>query len=114
MTSKLTTIIDLAKESSKSAFDRCKQSPGVCIRQVLIDAFVLIGMYSLTIYAIEGPDLFTVDYAKTSLAKYFVLYVACSFVLRYLDVDYEDALSRGAAMLIAGKMVTVMAPVPRP
>lgn len=106
----MSKLFNIAKESTKSRYDRCKEDPGVCIRQILVDACLLIGMFCLVTYAMDGSSIFTYAYAKEKLAKYFVLYTLCSFALRFMDTDYEDALSRGAAMLISSKMIGAMQP----
>lgn len=103
-------LISVARTSSKAAFDKCKDAPGECVRQILIDVTVLIFMFGLTVYAAEGINVFTKSYFHNKVSKYFVIYVLCSFMLRYLDTDYEDALSRGAAMLISGKLISIMNP----
>lgn len=98
-----------AKGSTKMTYDKCKEDRTRCLLQVIIDGIALVSMYMLAIYVIDGTVI-TMKYLKNQAAKYMLIYTVCSFVLRYLDVDYEDALSRGAAVVIAAKFVTALAP----
>lgn len=97
----------LAKASSKVRLDKCKEDRVACLQQIVTDGVALVSMYMLALYVIDGV-VPTVDYLQHHALKYLVLYVTCSYVLRYLDVDYEDALSRGAAVVVAAKFVTVL------
>lgn len=103
----LSDIVRSIKQSTKKTYENCKAEPGHCFRQVFVDGAVLVGMYVLALWLIDGvaPNW---EY-RTKVYKYMALFVACSFTLRYMELDFADALSRGAAVVIAAKFVSALA-----
>ena len=105
----LNTIKDNLKDSSKLRLDKCKEDPATCLQQIVVDGLAIVAMYILALYVVDGLPPSSA-YVQNNAIKFLGLYISCSYLLRYLDVDYEDALSRGAAMVVAAKFVSVMAP----
>lgn len=99
-----------AQDAARHTHNRvkpCKTDTGKCFQQVAIDGFALVLMYVAAAYLIDG-QIPGPAYAA-NIAKYMILFVGGSFVLRYLDVDYADAIPRGAAVVIAAKFVGALA-----
>lgn len=105
----LSKIDVTARQSSKATYSQCKTDPRACMRQVLVDCILLVAMFMVGLYVIDGVAP-TLEYLQQHVLKYTVVFALCSFAMRYLDVDYGDALSRGAAVVIAAKFVTALSP----
>lgn len=71
-----------------------------------VDGITLLFLYLMVTYAAEGRDVLTL----TKLATYFGLFGVCTFAMWTMDADYADALNRGAAMVIAGKLLATLNP----
>ena len=102
----------LLKSSTKKTYDNCKAAPGLCAQQIVLDGLVLVAMYMMALYLIDGVKP-TWEYVRTHVVKYMTLFIATSFVLRFMEVDFADALSRGAAVFIAAKFLSALAIPPK-
>ena len=87
----------------------CKENLRECVKRVATDVVVLVSMYTLALYLIDGVTL-DAEYMLTNVPKYAILFFFGSLIMRYLDRDDADALSRGAAVVIAAKFVSALAP----
>lgn len=67
------------------------------------DGLTLLVLYVLVLAATEGVDIIDVK----TVFMYFGLFGVCTVALWGMDADYADALNRGAAMVIAGKLLSI-------
>jgi hypothetical protein len=103
------SLAEFARGSSKKTYETCKNNLSGCARQIFIDGAILCCMYMLALYVIDGVKP-TYDFLWKRAFKFMMLFMICSLVLRFFDVDYQDALSRGTAVVIAAKFVTALIP----
>jgi hypothetical protein len=94
------------RESTEEAVHQCKEKPGKCARQLLLDGLVIVLAYAFLLYVVEGKVL-----AWVRGVKFYVLFLFVAFVLRYLDVDFQDQLTRVAGFQLGTKLFAAMATV---
>ena len=82
---------------------RCCHHKAGCLCRTVADGALLLGMFAVAQYATEGRIPTTADLPKAAVIL--AGYVVCSMALRLMDADYEDALPRGAAVVIAAKFI---------
>lgn len=87
----------------KKPYDECQDDPTACYRQIAVDSLVLMGMYVAGMYAADGRMP-----TPQTMATFLGLFVGSSVFLRFLELDYADALSRGAAIAVAAKFIGVL------
>ena len=87
---------------------RNKRTETTRVRQALRDAALLLGMFAVAQYAMDRRVPSADDLPK--IAAFLVGYVICATALGAMGAEYEDALPRGAAVVIAAKFVNGLSP----
>jgi hypothetical protein len=83
----------------------CKESPGKCLRQVILDASIFVGIYCMLLQQLKQPQP-TLDQIITFVTIYTTTVYAC----KALSVEYHDLPARVLGMALFTKVLTVMIP----
>lgn len=94
---------DFLKQSTEKSLRECKADPRKCFRQLLLDGLVIISSFGLLLYLTEGK---TLDPLKA--AKFYGLFLVLAYIFRYLDVDFQEQLTRVAGFQIGHKLFSLM------
>ena len=97
-------LLDVLSKSTEQNLRKCKANPRKCVAQLMLDGLVIIGSYGMLLYLVEGTKL---DPRKA--AKFYVLFLILAYVFRYLDVDFQENLTRVAGFQIGTKLFMAMA-----
>lgn len=88
---------------SQSPVD-CRKEPGKCTAQIVVDGAVIIFAYAVLLYAVEGAML-----PWRRALKFYGLFVFLAFLLRYVNVDFQEQLTRVAGFQLGTKLFMSMA-----
>lgn len=91
--------MNIVRSSTEQHLKKCKEQPGKCLSQLLLDGVVIIAAYALLLWAVEGGTL-----QVSKAVKFYVLFIGLAFVLRYLDVDFQEHLTRVAGFQLGTKL----------
>lgn len=91
------------QKSTQQWLKGCKDRPTKCFRQLLVDGAVIISSFSVLSYLVDG----TVVQWDRAL-KFYALFLAVAFVFRYLDVDFQENLTRVAGFQIGSKLFATL------
>lgn len=97
-------LFDFMRTSTEQSLKNCKEHPKKCFRQLVIDGLVIVLSYGMLLYLVDGRPL---DPIKA--AKFFVLFLALAYAFRYLDVDFQEQLTRVAGFQVGTKLFMAMA-----
>jgi hypothetical protein len=90
--------------STEDALKECREKPAKCLSHLALDAAVIVAAYGFLVWAVDGARL-----SPTKALKFYALFMVVAFVLRYLDVDFQDQLTRVAGFQIGTKLFMAMA-----
>ena len=96
--------LDFVRSSTEKALKDCKDHPRKCFRQLLIDGAVIVLAYAMLLYLVDGTAL-----NPMRAAKFYGLFLVLAYVLRYLDVDFQEQLTRVAGFQLGTKLFSAMA-----
>lgn len=96
-------IKETVTNSTRDNTVKCKEKPSECLRQIMLDGFVIIGLYSLLTNIVDGesPDL-------DKIVGFLALWTAIMFLLKSLDIEQSDQFSRVAFWTIASKVFGIL------
>lgn len=97
-------LLDWITQSTEESLKECKKDPGKCVSQLLLDGAVIILAYALLAYVVDGTIL-----SATKALKFYALFMLLTFVLRWLDVDFQDQITRVAGFQLGTKLFMSMA-----
>ena len=82
----------------------CRTNPRACFMQLMTDGVALVAAFSLLVYVLDGalPPVGRV-------LNFYALYVAITFSLKWLDVEFQDQIPRVAGFQIGNKIFTALA-----
>lgn len=100
----LDSVTGTFKNSTEQSLKDCSATPGKCVGQLMLDGLVIVAAYSLLLYVVDGQALV----ARKAL-KFYALFLFLAFVLRYLDVDFQDQLTRVAGFQLGTKLFMTLA-----
>lgn len=83
----------------------CWHNPGKCIRAVLVDAGLIVGVYAALALALDKGSTLSLDGFLTFMA----VFVPAALAVRVFRVDYSDQLPRVALFHLATKIFNVLA-----
>jgi hypothetical protein len=83
----------------------CWHNPGKCVRAVLVDALLIVGVYAALAMALDKGDTLSVD----GVLRFVAVFVPAAMAVRVLRVDYSDQLPRVALFHLATKIFNVLA-----
>lgn len=92
-------FLDSLRESTEGNLKQCKEHPRKCFRQLLVDGLLIVASYGLLTYLLDGKALDP----RRALAFY-VLFLALALAFRYMDVDFQEQLTRVAGFQIGTKL----------
>lgn len=98
-----TRSMGLLQKSTEKWLKNCKDRPTKCFRQLLIDGAVIITSFAALSYLVDG----TVVQWDRAL-KFYGLFLVVAFVFRYLDVDFQENLTRVAGFQIGNKLFSAL------
>lgn len=85
--------------STEKALKDCKDHPRKCFRQLLIDGAVIVMSYGLLVFLLDGKIL---EVKRT--VTFYGLFLLLAYAFRYLDVDFQEQLTRVAGFQIGTKL----------
>lgn len=90
--------------------DKCsaphdKPCPRASLRQVALEALLIVGSYAVLAFMLEDGTSFSLD----GIATFLAIFIPISFVLRCADVDYKDQLARVALFQLGVKIFNTLA-----
>lgn len=97
-------LFDFLKNSTEQSLKECKANPRKCFAQLLLDGLVIIASYGSLVYLVDGK---MVDPLKA--LKFYGLFLVIAYVFRYLDVDFQEQLTRVAGFQVGTKLFMAMA-----
>ena len=97
-------FLDFWRESTEAHLKQCKEHPRKCFRQLMVDGLVIVASYGLLTYLLDGKAL----NPRRTLAFY-ALFLALAYAFRYLDVDFQEQLTRVAGFQIGTKLFGALA-----
>lgn len=97
------TVKDAISKSTKKNTEGCREKPGQCLRQIILDGIIIVALYSILTHAIDGvtPDL-------DKMLGFLSVWTAIIFLLKSLDVDQSDQFARVAFWTIATKIFGIL------
>jgi hypothetical protein len=95
--------LETIKNSTEQAVKECKKDPKKCVRQLLLDGVVIVASYGLLLYLVEGRTL-----AWTNIARFYAVFLVIAFVFRYLDLDFQEQLTRVAGFQVGTKLFMLL------
>lgn len=98
------TIGKLIEQSTEDNTANCKKDPSKCLWQCVVDAMVFITIFSAL--------SFTIDHRKPNIDSVFVflsIWVPVLFLLKAMDLEYSEQLSRTIGWSLGQKMFSVLA-----
>lgn len=92
-------VKDAVTNSTKKNTEGCRDKPAECLRQILLDGVVIIGLYSFLTHIVDGvaPDF-------DKMAGFLALWTSIMFLLKSMDLEQSDQFSRVAFWTIANKV----------
>lgn len=96
--------LDILRTSTEKALKDCRQHPRRCFRQLLIDGMVIVLAYAVLVYLVDGASI-----DPMRAARFYGLFVVMAYVLRYLDVDFQEQLTRVAGFQLGTKLFSALA-----
>lgn len=97
-------LLDFLTKSTEQSLQECKANPRKCFAQLLLDGLVIIASYGSLLYLLEGKVL---DPQKAM--TFYGLFLILAYTFRYLDVDFQEQLTRVAGFQIGTKLFMSMA-----
>ena len=97
-------FLDLLNKSTEQSVKECRTDPAKCLAQLMADGAVIIASYSLLLYVVDGQMV-----AWPKALKFYGLFLLLAFVFRYLDLDFQEQLTRVAGFQIGTKLFLAMA-----
>ena len=70
----------------------------------MIDGAVIVLAYAMLLYLVDGASL-----QPWRAAKFYALFLVLAYALRYLDVDFQEQLTRVAGFQLGTKLFSAMA-----
>ena len=92
------------RTSTEDSIRECKADPSKCLTQLMLDGAVIVLAYAALLYLVDGKQL-----AVPRALKFYVMFVVLAYVLRYLDVDFADQITRVAGFQLGTKLFLTMA-----
>lgn len=92
------------KNSSEDTLKACRDNPAKCIGQLMLDGLVIIAAYALLVWVVDSQCL-----TLRKAATFYAMFIFLAFVLRYLDVDFQDQLTRVAGFQLGTKLFMALA-----
>lgn len=96
-------MFDFLKQSTEQSLKECQKQPTRCFRQLLLDGLVIISSYSLLLYLVDGR---VVDVRRA--VTFYALFLVLAFAFRWLDVDFQEQLTRVAGFQIGTKLFAAL------
>jgi hypothetical protein len=93
----------LVGKSTQDNTDKCSLNPTACLGQVCFDGIVVVCMYAFLTYQVDKTWI-DVDAALT----FFSIWVPVLFLLKGLDLEYGDQLSRVAGWSLGNKLFAIL------
>lgn len=97
-------LFDFLKNSTEQSLENCKEHPKKCLTQLMIDGLVIVLSYGMLVYLVDGRTL-----CPVKAAKFYVLFLVLAYAFRYLDVDFQEQLTRVAGFQVGTKLFMAMA-----
>lgn len=96
-------VKDAVGKSTKKNTEGCRDKPAKCLRQILLDGVIIIGLYSLLTHIVDGvaPDF-------DKMAGFLALWTSIMFLLKSLDLEQSDQFARVAFWTIATKVFGIL------
>ena len=90
-------------QSTKENTQGCKQKPLKCLRQIVLDGLIIVGLYSLLTRIIDNvtPNI-------DDMVGFLAIWTAIMFLLKNLDIDNADQFYRVAFFSIATKVFGIL------
>lgn len=70
----------------------------------MLDGLLIVFSYALLVYLVDGKHL---HYGRA--AMFYLLFLVLAYAFRYLDVDFQEQLTRVAGFQIGTKLFSAMA-----
>jgi hypothetical protein len=99
----LEALSNMIQNSSKKHVDRCKRNPSRCLRQVVLEAVVVVGLFAMMTYIMD-QQCPTLDQTATFLS----IWIPVIFVLKLLDVENTEQFGRVAMWTVASKLFAIL------
>lgn len=96
-------LLDAFRQSTEQSLKECRQHPGRCLRQLLVDGLVIVASYALLLYLVDGK---LVDLRR--VATFYALFLLLAYAFRALDVDFQEQLTRVAGFQLGTKLFAAL------
>lgn len=96
-------LLDILRTPGSQTPVDCKAQPAKCAYQIAVDGAVIVAAYALLVYALDGAVL-----AWAKALKFYALFFVLAFLLRYVNVDFQEQLTRVAGFQLGTKLFTCM------
>lgn len=100
-------IQDIITSSSKKYTEDCRSHPEKCLRQVVIDALVIIGLFAFLTSFVDHQTP-SVDQIITFLT----VWTPILFLLKTMDLENTEQFGRVAMWTLATKVFTILTATP--
>lgn len=98
-------LFDFFTQSTEQTLKECRQHPSKCLAQLMLDGAVIVASYALLTYLLDGRSL-----QWDRVARFYGLFLFLAFVFRYLDVDFQEQLTRVAGFQLGTKLFLALGP----
>lgn len=89
--------------STEQNLKDCKNNKQKCLTQLLLDGAVIVSSYALLLWLVDDKWM-----GAARAAKFYALFLALAYLFRYLDVDFQETLTRVAGIQIGTKLFGVL------
>jgi hypothetical protein len=97
------TIKDIVQNSTVDHTRTCKEDPGRCLRQIVLDATIFAGMYAILSQLVDKtwptPD---------GIAGFISIWIPVAFILKVMQLEYADQLARVIGFQLGTKLFMMM------
>ena len=90
-------------QSTKENTTNCKKKPLKCLRQILFDGVIIVGLYSLLTRVVDGVTPNVDD-----MIGFLAMWTSIMFLLKNLDIDNAEQFYRVAFFSIATKVFGIL------
>lgn len=94
----------LTMKSTEQHLKQCADQPGKCARQLAIDGAVIVMSYAMLLYLLDGK---IVEWRRA--LTFYALFLALAYAFRWLDVDFQEQLTRVAGFQLGTKLFAALA-----
>lgn len=85
----------------------CKTSPGKCLQQIILDAFIFTGIYCIVLSQLKQPQ-----HSPDQILSFIAIYTSTLFACKALSTEYHEMASRALGITLFNKVLSVMIPFP--